>query len=374
MTYSTQAAARIPPDAYEVTRTMARRSCASVDSAAVLELSFTAWDMEAFARDLGDDGPPFRWDEERRTLMRAELDAAYFHLYGIERDDMDTSWTPSMRSGGAGEAADFGAFRTKELILESYDAMAEAMRTGVPYQTILDPPPGHGPRHPARRKPERRSTVADSESAGAACPDGPGGASGRRDGRSSRARCSDEIERRVQLTPYELSVDDSGCRAGDVHLGSYRGCRDVGWMTKRGGWAITEAGIEALETYPTPDELLAELNRLYREIDQRRKQAQQNLSDVQQFIATTLRLVEPGTWTAHDDLADLAGTTAEEVADFLASGKVRLANAYRVLNADGSIPDEGMLNWPYRGTDLRSRLAAEGVEFDARGRARKISG
>ena len=32
-----------------------------------------------------------------------------------------------------------------------------------------------------------------------------------------------------------------------------------------------------------------------------------------------------------------------EVADFLASGQVRLANAYRVLNADGSIPDEGML-------------------------------
>ena len=78
-------------------------------------------------------------------------------------------------------------------------------------------------------------------------------------------------------------------------------------MTKRGGWAITEAGIEALETYPTPDELFAELNRRYREIDQRRKQAQQNLSDVQQFIATTLRLVEPGIWTAHDDLAELAG-------------------------------------------------------------------
>ena len=33
-----------------------------------------------------------------------------------------------------------------------------------------------------------------------------------------------------------------------------------------------------------------------------------------------------------------------EVADFLASGQVALANAYRVLNADGSIPDEGMLH------------------------------
>ena len=93
----------------------------------------------------------------------------------------------------------------------------------------------------------------------------------------------------------------------------------------------------------------AELNRRYREIDQRRKQAQQNLSDVQQFIATTLRLVEPGNWTAHDDLAELVATTPTEVADFLASGKVKLANAYRVLNADGSIPAEGMLNYAYRG-------------------------
>ena len=58
-----------------------------------------------------------------------------------------------------------------------------------------------------------------------------------------------------------------------------------------------------------------------------------------------------------------------EVAHFLASGKVKLPNAYRVLNADGSIPDEGMLNWLYRGADLRRRLADEGVEFDAGGRA-----
>ena len=37
--------------------------------------------------------------------------------------------------------------RTKGLILEVYDVMAEAIRTGEPYQTILDPPPGQGPRH-----------------------------------------------------------------------------------------------------------------------------------------------------------------------------------------------------------------------------------
>ena len=54
-----------------------------------LELTYTAWDLEPFAKDCGYDGPPFRWNEERRFLLRCELDAAYFHLYRIERDEVD---------------------------------------------------------------------------------------------------------------------------------------------------------------------------------------------------------------------------------------------------------------------------------------------
>lgn len=46
-----------------------------------LELTYTAWDMEAFAQDCGCSGPPFRWDEDRRFLLRCELDATFFHLY-----------------------------------------------------------------------------------------------------------------------------------------------------------------------------------------------------------------------------------------------------------------------------------------------------
>ena len=114
----------------------------------VLELTYTAWDMESFARDLGDDGPPFAWDEERRFAIRAELDAAYFHLYGVDRDDVDYI----MDSFGAFQRNDPDRFaRTKALILEIYDQMTEAITTGKPYQTILNPPPGHGPRHPDHR-------------------------------------------------------------------------------------------------------------------------------------------------------------------------------------------------------------------------------
>jgi 5-methylcytosine-specific restriction enzyme B len=183
----------------------------------------------------------------------------------------------------------------------------------------------------------------------------------------------ERVERRVQFTPYELEPSPRGQPRWKVAIGWHTGdAATVGWMTKRGGWSITEAGIEALETYPGPRELLAELDRMNVEIRKRRKAAQESLSDVQQFIADTLRLVEAGSWTAHDDLGALAGTTGTEVANFLASGKV-LPNAYRVLNADGSIPDEGMLNSWYRGTDLRSRLAGEGIGFDASGRAAQDS-
>jgi len=34
-----------------------------------------------------------------------------------------------------------GDYRTKRVILEIYDAMADPIRTGHPYQTRLDPPP-----------------------------------------------------------------------------------------------------------------------------------------------------------------------------------------------------------------------------------------
>jgi hypothetical protein len=115
----------------------------------VLELTYTAWDMEPFARDLGDDGPPFRWDEDRRFQMRAELDALYFRLYGIPRDDVDyiMETFPIVKRK---DVQAHGTYRTKEAILVIYDAMANAKDAGTLYQTALTPPPGHGPRHPAR--------------------------------------------------------------------------------------------------------------------------------------------------------------------------------------------------------------------------------
>jgi hypothetical protein len=115
----------------------------------VLELTYTAWDMAPFARDLGDDGPPFHWNEDRRFLLRAELDAAFFHLYGIARDDVDyiMETFPIVKRK---DQKEHGTYRTKAKILEIYDAMTNAKSTGTDYQSLLNPAPGGGPRHAAR--------------------------------------------------------------------------------------------------------------------------------------------------------------------------------------------------------------------------------
>ncbi|HEX7000669.1 MAG TPA: N-6 DNA methylase, partial [Trueperaceae bacterium] len=110
--------------------------------ARVLELAYTAEDLVPFARDLGYECPPFPWDEERRFWLRTELDALYFHLYGISRDDVDYIMEafPIVKRK---DEAEYGCYRTKDAILEIYDEMARCRAEGREYQTRLDPPPAH---------------------------------------------------------------------------------------------------------------------------------------------------------------------------------------------------------------------------------------
>lgn len=120
-----------------------------------LEMTYTAWDLQPFARDIGFDGPPFCWESDRRFLLRCELDAAFFHLYGISREDTDyiMDTFPIVRKN---DEKAHGEYRTKRVILEIYDEIAEAIRTGKPYQTLLDPPPASiRVAHPPRFDQER---------------------------------------------------------------------------------------------------------------------------------------------------------------------------------------------------------------------------
>jgi hypothetical protein len=130
----------------------------------VVELTYTAWDLQPFAADCGFDGPPFRWDDERRFQLRCELDAAFFHLYfgigdwkrGVGEQDADLGRLkeafPTPRHAAEYVMNTFpivreqdeqahSHYRTKDRILTVYDALGDAVRTGQPYCSPLDPPP-----------------------------------------------------------------------------------------------------------------------------------------------------------------------------------------------------------------------------------------
>ena len=94
-----------------------------------LELTYTADDLEGFARDLGFDGSPFPWNDSRRHCLRSELDAIYAHMYGLERSDMEWILDPPLPSFSfpalkRNEIAGFGEYRTQRLVLTAYDQLA----------------------------------------------------------------------------------------------------------------------------------------------------------------------------------------------------------------------------------------------------------
>ncbi|MFS8826741.1 DUF559 domain-containing protein [Synechococcus sp. R60.1] len=173
----------LPPDAYtpEDLRFIVPR---------VLELVYTSWDMKPFADDVwreADEGlravirphpptpspaalgegfpfPPFTWNEERRAILRAELDAYYAQLYGLTRkqlryildpadltereledilDPREEVADPLDPAGYATRAAastfpgetfrvlkekeirQFGEYRTRRLVLEAWEKLAQ---------------------------------------------------------------------------------------------------------------------------------------------------------------------------------------------------------------------------------------------------------
>jgi hypothetical protein len=111
----------------------------------VLELIYTSNSMASFARDLGYDGSPFTWDEDRRAQLRAELDAWYARAYGLTRDELRYILDPADVKGAdfpsetfrvlkandisrfgppAGQTpSGMGTYRTARLVLQAWDRL-----------------------------------------------------------------------------------------------------------------------------------------------------------------------------------------------------------------------------------------------------------
>lgn len=100
----------------------------------VLELTYTAHDLKAWAEDLGHRGPPFGFDLARRAQLRAELDAWYARLYGLTRDELRYILDPADVMGEDypsetfrvlknKEQKEYGEYRTQRLVLEAWDKL-----------------------------------------------------------------------------------------------------------------------------------------------------------------------------------------------------------------------------------------------------------
>ncbi|MCY4514720.1 MAG: N-6 DNA methylase [Candidatus Tectomicrobia bacterium] len=100
----------------------------------VLELTYTSAVLSPFAEDLGYDGHPFPWDEDRRAHLRADLDAFYARAYGLTREELRYILDPSDVNGPNypsesfrvlrdKETRQYGEYRTRRLVLAAWDRM-----------------------------------------------------------------------------------------------------------------------------------------------------------------------------------------------------------------------------------------------------------
>ncbi|NMG60939.1 hypothetical protein E1H12_21115 [Geitlerinema sp. P-1104] len=103
-------------------------------SSRVLELVYTSYDLKPFAEDMGYEGEPFIWNETRRAVLRAELDAYYAKLYGLTRDELRYILDPADVYGEEfpsetfrvlknNEVKKYGEYRTQRLVLAAFDRL-----------------------------------------------------------------------------------------------------------------------------------------------------------------------------------------------------------------------------------------------------------
>lgn len=147
----------------------------------VIELTYTSWDIKPFADDVWKEAdadlkaaiskqweenktvtgghewappewcaideagcplPPFKWDENRRAVLKAELDAIYAKLYGLTTEELRYILDPqdvygpdfpgeTFRVLKEKEIRNFGEYRTRRLVLEAWERLNEEDTTVI---------------------------------------------------------------------------------------------------------------------------------------------------------------------------------------------------------------------------------------------------
>lgn len=173
-----------------------------------------------------------------------------------------------------------------------------------------------------------------------------------------------------ELTAYELAVFRERDQTRRWENNLTWGTTDMvaaGWMTKHNGrWAITDAGRQALANHPDGKGLDVEASTAYREKLAATKPAP-DLPGYVTILEAAMDAVEAGTWTTHADLAAVASTNPQTVANFTNASHAE--GAHRVLGKGGR-PVAGF-GWADTGRTetQREALESEGVIFGPDGAA-----
>jgi len=115
----------LPPDAYEARCPWDKRKTLETwISERALKLTCTANDMKPLAEAAGMDPPVHKWNEGERAELAAELDAAYFLLYGIEREDVEYILSTFAGAGKTQEGL-FDSLTVAQRILAAYEALRQ---------------------------------------------------------------------------------------------------------------------------------------------------------------------------------------------------------------------------------------------------------
>jgi uncharacterized protein (DUF433 family) len=152
----------------------------------IIELTYTGWDIKVFADDIwkeaGDELkvvitkqweenkkdtgshewappdwceidnegcplPPFKWDEERRAVLKAKLDAIYAKLYGLTTEELRYILDPqdvygedfpgeTFRVLKDKEMKLYGEYRTRRLVLDAFNKLNTNIHSQTPIDSI----------------------------------------------------------------------------------------------------------------------------------------------------------------------------------------------------------------------------------------------
>ena len=103
----------------------------------ILRLVYVSADMRPFAESAGIKRPPYNWNNDQRRRLRAEVDAAYFYLYGMNSETA-AYVMENFAVLRENEISRHGVFRTKKDVLSVLEKLEECVGNRSCYESEME--------------------------------------------------------------------------------------------------------------------------------------------------------------------------------------------------------------------------------------------